>query len=280
MSSTAANGAMAQPAAEAPRSALGLRVASALVLAPAVAVLAYWGGWPFAAMVAACGALMGREWDRLTGGQGGAVGAAQIAVPAAAALAAMPWGIEGATTAALGGALLLAALGRSRGVWPPLGAVWLGLPCGALVWLRADPATGLSSVLWVLAAVWAADTLAYVFGRAIGGPKLAPRVSPKKTWAGLLGAVVGGGLVGLLGSALTGLASAATAVVAGSMAGALGQAGDLAESAVKRHFGVKDSGALIPGHGGILDRVDALMFVAVAAAAAALANGGVLLPWR
>lgn len=280
MSSIAANGVMAQRAAEAPRSSVGLRVASALVLAPAAAALAYLGGWPFAALVAVGGALMGLEWDRMTGGRGGATGVAQAATPVAATLGAMFWGMAGAAVATLCGALLLAALGRSRGFWPPLGALWLAPPCGALVWLRSAPETGLACVLWVLLTVWAADTLAYVFGRLIGGPKLAPRISPKKTWAGLLGAVVGAGLVGLLGSMLTGLAPAPAATVAGGVAGAIGQAGDLAESAVKRRFGVKDSGTLIPGHGGVLDRVDALMFVTVAAAGAALVNGGALLPWR
>jgi phosphatidate cytidylyltransferase len=281
MSFTGATGDMAQPAAEAKRSGLGLRVASALVLAPVVAGLTVLGGWPFALLVAAAGVLMGLEWDRLTGGPGtGAVAWLQAAAPAAAALAAMLWAFEGAAIVVLLAALALAAIGRSRGFWPPLGALWLALPCGALVWLRNAPDAGLAAVLWVLLLVWSADTLAYVFGRLIGGPKLAPRISPKKTWAGLAGAIVGASLVGAVGSALTGLAPMSAATAASGLAGAIGQAGDLAESAVKRRFGVKDSGTLIPGHGGILDRVDALLFATLAAAGLALANGGALLPWR
>ena len=280
MSFTGATGDMAKPAAEAKRSGLGLRVASALVLAPVVAGLTVLGGWPFALLLAAGGVLMGLEWDRMTGGRGvGPVSLVQAATPAAAALAAMIAGLQGAALAALIGAVALAFLGRGRGVWPPLGALWLALPCGALVWLRNAPEAGLAAVLWVLLLVWSADTLAYVFGRLIGGPKLAPRISPKKTWAGFAGAVVGASLVGAAGSALTGLAPMPAATAASGLAGALSQAGDLAESAVKRRFGVKDSGALIPGHGGILDRVDALLFAALAAAGLALANCGALLPW-
>ena len=281
MSFTAATGDMAQPAAEPKRGGLGLRVASAAVLAPAVAGLTVLGGWPFALLVAVAGVLMGLEWDRMTGGRGvGAVTVIQAGAPAAAVLAAMVYGLHGVALVTLLAALLVVAAGRSRGVWPPLGSLWLALPCGALVWLRNAPEAGLAAVLWVLLLVWSADTLAYVFGRLIGGPKLAPRISPKKTWAGFVGAVVGASLVGAAGSALTGLAPIPAATAASGLAGALSQAGDLAESAVKRRFGVKDSGALIPGHGGVLDRVDALLFATLAAAALALANGGALLPWR
>jgi len=272
---------MAQAAAEPARSALVLRIASAVVLAPAAVGLTVWGGWPFALLAAGAGVLMGLEWDRLTGGRGsGAVAALQAAAPAAAAFAAMASGLVAAALATIVAAALLGALARGRRLWAALGALWLALPCGALVWLRGEAEAGLATVLWLLLLVWAADTLAYVFGRWIGGPKLAPRISPKKTWAGLGGAMAGAALVGAAGSAATGLVAAPAAIVVSGLAGALGQVGDLAESAVKRRFGAKDSGTIIPGHGGVLDRVDALLFVALAAAGLALLNGGALLPWR
>src|SRR5690606_30475363 len=136
------------------------------------------------------------EWDRLTGGSGrDAVALVQAAAAAAAALAAMAWGLQGVAIVVALAALALAAVGRSRGHWPPLSALWLAAPCGALVWLRTASETGLEAVLWVFLLVWSADTLAYIFGRLIGGPKLAPRISPKKTWAGFVGAVVGASLV-------------------------------------------------------------------------------------
>ena len=281
MSITGATGGMAQPAAEAKIGGLGLRLASAAALAPLALGLTALGGWPFALLVAAVGVLMGLEWHRVTGGgELGALALLQAAAPAAAALAAMSGGLGGAAIVAGIAALVLAAAGRSRGVWPPLGALWLALPCGALVWLRSAPETGLAAVFWVLLLVWSADSFAYVFGRSIGGPKLAPRISPKKTWAGFVGAVVGASVVGAAASALTGLAPVPAATAASGFVGAFSQVGDLAESAVKRRFGVKDSGDIIPGHGGVLDRVDALLFATLAAAALALANGGALLPWR
>jgi phosphatidate cytidylyltransferase len=135
-----------------------------------------------------------------------------------------------------------------------------------------------------LALVWATDTAAYIAGRGIGGPRLAPRISPNKTWAGLAGGVVGAALVGLVASLLrdapadVGLPGEMWRLVA--LSGVLAlveQAGDLVESAVKRHFGVKDSGNLIPGHGGVLDRVDGLIAVSLAVAGlSALAGRSIL----
>jgi phosphatidate cytidylyltransferase len=113
--------------------------------------------------------------------------------------------------------------------------------------------------MWLLAVVWAADICAYFAGRVIGGPKLAPRISPKKTWAGLWGAVAGGAVVGLVVGYLAGSAGFLRLVVLGGLLAIVEQLGDLFESALKRHYGVKDSGRLIPGHGGVLDRVDGLV---------------------
>ena len=155
-------------------------------------------------------------------------------------------------------------LTRDKGpVWIAAGLVYVLLPCFALVWFRE--ATGWIATLWLMVAVWASDTGAYLFGRVIGGPKLWPAVSPNKTWAGLCGAAFGAALIGLIGSFVVPGADLRL-VLAGAGIGLVGQAGDLFESHVKRRAGAKDSGTLIPGHGGALDRLDSLLFVAPAAA--------------
>jgi phosphatidate cytidylyltransferase len=161
------------------------------------------------------------------------------------------------------------------------GLPYLGLAAVALPWLRADPAVGLRNTLFVLVVVWASDIGAYMVGRLVGGPKLAPMISPGKTWSGAVGGLV---------SAVLGSAVVANCVVAEFSAfhvigpaivlGVISQAGDLLESVLKRHFGVKDSGRIIPGHGGLLDRLDALLAVAPVAALLALTVGRGVVLWR
>lgn len=153
------------------------------------------------------------------------------------------------------------------------GALWIVLAAAALVWLRADPAAGRANVLLLLVAVWASDIGAYLVGRLAGGPRLAPRVSPGKTWSGAAG--------GLLAAAAAGAAAGGGhGALAGALLSVLAQAGDLAESAAKRRAGVKDSGALIPGHGGLLDRLDGLLAAAPAAALLAHSAGPGVVLWR
>lgn len=137
----------------------------------------------------------------------------------------------------------------------------------ALVWLRLE---SVWPVLFVVAVVVASDSTAYLTGRLFGGPKLAPRISPGKTWSGSLGGLVGAVLCGCLIAALSGQGGVATAAFWGAVLGVVAQAGDLAESAMKRALGVKDSGTLLPGHGGLLDRFDGLVVAAPAAALVSL----------
>lgn len=149
--------------------------------------------------------------------------------------------------------------------WMALGLVYVLVPCLALVWMREESGDPFL-VLVLFVCVWASDTGAYAFGRLIGGPKLAPRISPNKTWAGLCGAMLASAAVlvaALLGFAVHPLSLPMT-VLLGAAIGVIGQAGDLFESWVKRRFGAKDSGTLIPGHGGALDRLDSMLFVAPA----------------
>ncbi len=284
-----ANAAMAPAVpeqAEAPRqpaSALTKRIASAAVMLP-LALAAWWmGGAVFAMLAAFAAYFMLREWLRFPGEGPKSLHLTYFWMPLLLALGSMA---DGRADWALGllavFIVLLPVLQRQRPLWALAGAVYIGLPCLCLVWLRGHPGDGRLIVLWLLAVVWATDTGAYIFGRVIGGPKLIPVLSPNKTWAGLGGgmlcAAVTGGAIALLGSApghelpwlLLALFSALVAVVS--------LAGDFFESGVKRHFGVKDSGALIPGHGGALDRLDGLLFAAPFAALGMLLWGDKLWP--
>eukprot|EP01037_Dinobryon_pediforme_P002721 gene2719-2760_t len=147
----------------------------------------------------------------------------------------------------------------------------------ALIWMRADPQAGRANVLFIVLVVWASDIGAYLAGRLFGGPRLAPLVSPGKTWSGAAGGLLSAALVGVAAAALGSPgASGYAALHAATLAGALGiaaQIGDLLESALKRQFGVKDSGWLIPGHGGLLDRLDGMLMAAPLAAILILTLG-------
>jgi phosphatidate cytidylyltransferase len=149
----------------------------------------------------------------------------------------------------------------------------------ALLWLRHQPAVGRETILWVVACVWATDIGAYVVGRATGGAKLAPRISPGKTWAGLFGGMAWAAVASAAVGYAFNLGHSIELAVIGAILAVVGQCGDLLESAAKRRAGVKDSGTLIPGHGGVLDRIDGLVAVLAVVALARLVVG-VGWPWR
>lgn len=222
-----------------------LRFLSTLVLAP-LAIAAIWFGWPyFDAVVLLVGLTALYEWFRVSR-------------------------VAGPNTA-----------GSARFVWPVLGIVYIGVACFSLVLLRADPAQGLGLVLAFFVAIWATDIGAYLVGRTLGGPKLAPRISPNKTWSGAIGGSVCGVAFGVLVARMMDLSYGYGALVgSGVVISVVSQIGDLLESWWKRHFGVKDSGNLIPGHGGILDRIDGVLLASpVAVAGHWMAQGGGLL-WK
>lgn len=263
------SGATARPAGDAspsPRGVLRARAVSAAVLAPPVLAVV-WVGWPwFEAMVSCAAGILAREWWRLCGCRGASQAGILLAVAVVAPVIVAATGrFDLALAAAAAGAAVVVAVGRGD-VWSGAGALYIAIPCLAFVWLGADAATGRMTVLWLLAAVWAADVGAYGFGRVIGGPRLAPALSPNKTWAGFAGAVVCAAAASVAFAAVAGAGAGLTIVLTGAAIGAAAQAGDLVESAAKRHFGVKDTGGLIPGHGGLLDRVDGLMAASVVAA--------------
>lgn len=256
---------------------IGLRVASAVVLAPA-ACLATWAGgyWFFALLAGAC-ALLAMEWARMSApaawrATGGAVFLALLAAVATAHVQQLSLALVLLVFGAAAAALYARARGQ-EGLDAAYGVLYLGWPAVLVIWLRDGVGDqGLNWTIFVLAVTWAADIAAYLVGSQIGGPKLWPRFSPNKTWSGFVGGLVAGVVTGavIAGWLDMGPLTPAWGGVLG-LAGALAtMAGDLWESALKRRFGVKDAGNLIPGHGGLLDRVDGLMFAIVVIAAGRL----------
>lgn len=264
--------------AERPASGLLARSLSALALAPPVLAMVFMGGPFFVVLVGVGAGILAWEWRRLCGAAvlaGGAVGAALLLALLALAQGAPEMAVAGLAV----GAAVAAAIGTpERRWWLAFGVGYLGLPCLALTWLRGDPEFGMATVFWMLAVVWASDIGGYVFGRTLGGPKLAPAISPGKTWSGLAGAMIWAGAAGAVAALVLDKGVTALVVISGLL-GLVGQGGDLAESWIKRRFGVKDSGSLIPGHGGLLDRVDALLAVAVTLALVRMITGSGVLSW-
>jgi phosphatidate cytidylyltransferase len=247
-------------------SGLTLRILSALVLAP-LALAAVWLGAPFLpAVVALAGAGMGWEWARLSRVASPVAVVLVVAAPFLAACAiafdqdAAAWLV---VVLFVAGAML-AEPGLSGRLWTLTGTLWIALPCMALLWLERSAGRG--AIFFLLAVVWASDIGAYAFGRVIGGPKLAPKLSPNKTWAGSLGGLFCATLVGAAAATLLGQDTVLLLVAISFVVAVAAELGDLAESFAKRRFGVKDSGKLIPGHGGLLDRLDSLLAAAVALA--------------
>ena len=232
------------------------------------------GGWIFALFVGGMVALTALEWSRLSDARFGrdyarAGGAIVLGVGLAATFLAVlnrPGAAIGCVAVAALAAGLVARARGSAPLWTSVGIVLIGLPAVALVWLRSLPDIGLSALLWLLIVVWTTDTAAYVVGRRLRGPRLAPTISPQKTWSGLGGGLIGASLASVVMAWALGSERLAYAAGLGAGFAIMAQLGDLAESVLKRRAGVKDSGSLIPGHGGVLDRVDGLLLTAPALA--------------
>ena len=258
---------------------LGVRTLSAAVLIPAVLADVWAGGIWFHLFVALIGILMALEWVTIVH-RGSPV---QFALHAAGAMCGALLPLDVGLAGGLAAIAVIAVLSAVIAVfedgqgpaWRYLGVVYVSLPPVAFVILRDDPVHGVAAIVLVMLMVWAADTFAYFAGRLIGGPKLAPVISPRKTWAGLIGAMAGSALAAYLVSKMLGLQSALILVLIAAVLAIIEQAGDLFKSAMKRHYGVKDSGRLIPGHGGVIDRVDGLVAVAAAAAIIGALRAGV-----
>lgn len=256
-----------------PRKGGGLRarVLSSLVMMPAMLAAIWQGGVPFEALIVAMAAVLAWEWHGLLAPRARSLAAVAIAGVASCVAAAafdMRFALGLAALAVLVAALA-AASGRRGGELALLGfgPLYVGLPAVALLALRAD--FGFAATLWLFASVWATDIGAYAFGRTIGGPKLMPRVSPNKTWAGLLGGMLCAAAVGLVAAWVPELSATPwlALLLLGAGLAVVAQIGDLFESAIKRRQGAKDSSNLIPGHGGLLDRIDGVLAAAPAAVA-------------
>ena len=256
------------------------RVVSALSLLPVVLGLIYLGGWYFFGLLAVGAVLMLREWYALTHVETPATFTPYVvSILLAGFVTAMPQAFSAIviTIVVLGLAGIILSqsprkiadsAGGSAGIMnAAVGGAYVTIAIVSMAWLRAQDEHGLL-VIWLFFAVWAMDVGGYFAGKGIGGPKLAPVISPKKTWAGLFGGMVLAALVSLAISLLFDLGDPLLMPFAAAIVAVIAQMGDLYESAVKRALDQKDSGNLIPGHGGVLDRVDGLIFAAPAVAVA------------
>lgn len=237
-------------------------VVAVLLIAVAFAAL-YLGGFVFWALIAIGGLLMLAEWANLVGATSRQRLLAQYALTVPLTILSPLAAGPGFLALGLIGAALFFTGATSRNVRLAWGVAYVGLPVLALMVLRNEP-NGFLLTFWAMALVWACDSGAYFAGRAIGGPKLAPAISPNKTWAGFIGGVVAAGVFAAVLVIFFGLPIGLA--VATPLLAMFAQAGDLYESHLKRVAGVKDSGNLLPGHGGLLDRLDGLVAVAPAAA--------------
>ena len=256
---------------------LMLRVASAVVLAPAVLLCAYLGGWAFLALCAVAAGVVLWEWASLVARRGDPriLAAGWAAILAAALLI----GFDRPPNVALG-AIVLGAVAaaistatwagpsarRFAPAWDAGGVAYAAMILFGPALLRRDPEWGLTALLFLFATVWMTDIFAFFCGRALGGPPLWRSVSPNKTWSGAIGGLLGGVAAGVAVAYASGIGRLGIIGVMALACSVLAQAGDLFESAVKRRFGAKDASHLIPGHGGVMDRLDGFIFAALFAA--------------
>ena len=255
---------------------LALRIASAAVLAPLALVTAYSGGWPFVLFWSAAALAVLWEWMELVAGKAhrplfiscaGAVAAAGLLVWLDRPISALLMLGLGALAAAI-------FAPSARRLWVTLGIGYAGAMLLAPILLRHDAAYGFAVIVLLFAIVWTTDVCGYFAGRAFGGPKLMPVVSPKKTWSGAIAGTAGAMIVGLLVASLFGSFNTVAMLAITFVLSVLAQFGDLFESWVKRQFGAKDSSRLIPGHGGVMDRLDGFWAAAVAGCLIGLMRGG------
>jgi phosphatidate cytidylyltransferase len=266
----------AAPAATAEQGArnLLLRFAAALVLAPLAIAAAYAGGWLWGALVMLAAIGLYVEWLTIVDARTPRVMAVGI-VTLFGAAASLEIGQIGAACVVVAiGIVGAALLSPHRRGWAALGGCYAFVALIASIAVRFDPVWGFAALMFVLLIVWVTDIGGYFAGRGIGGPKLWPRVSPKKTWAGAIGGFAASVAVAA-GFAAFGLGKTGPILLLGALLSIASQFGDLFESAVKRRFGVKDSSHIIPGHGGLLDRLDGFVAAIMLAAIFGFLRGGV-----
>jgi phosphatidate cytidylyltransferase len=265
-----------------PAGNLQIRIVSAAALGAITLLLTWYGGLPFRALAALAGLLVYWEWQNITGYD--KYGLLELAAPGAVAAAMVlvilnfsNW--ESVIPAVFAALFSVAAcVRRNIPYWFPFGVPYAIVPVLAITSLRGDSESGLWAMMFLFSVVWATDIFAYFAGRAFGGPKLAPGISPNKTWSGALGGAAAGIFAGVAVAMWRGEANLAFYGLTAMAMTLAAQCGDLFESHVKRRFGVKDSGTIIPGHGGVMDRVDGLVAAAVMLYLICLGMGGGAFP--
>lgn len=261
------DGTLALPADESapPQSTqLWLRAVSAIGLAIVTFAAAWAGVLPFAALVLVVALLMSWEWSRVVRNEGVDIALVVHGLSVTVAVALAAFGLAALSVAVLliGTIIVLALEFGARPILSSAGVLYAGLPAVALLWLRGNEPFGFQAVLFIAVVVAATDTAAFIAGRLIGGPRLAPAISPNKTWSGFIGGIAAASAVAAFYAYI--IAAPVTALaITGLFMGIVAQIGDLAESALKRAFKIKDTSQLLPGHGGFMDRMDGLVPVAV-----------------
>lgn len=251
-----------------------MRVAVAAVLIPVAVAIAYAGGWLWATLVTLAAIGLYLEWLVITGfGTAARVAVPGVATLAIAGICLAAHRIDAALVVLAVGLVIVTAIAPERRNWAAAGFLYAAAAEIASVLLRLDPVKGFAALMFVLLIVWVTDSGGYFAGRGIGGPKLWPRVSPKKTWAGAVGGFAAS-LVVACGFAALNQGPIGPLLFVSAVLSVVSQLGDLFESAVKRRFGVKDSGHIIPGHGGLMDRLDGFVAAVVVAALLGLLRGG------
>ncbi len=251
------------------------RVAAAVVMGLVALVVAWTGGIVFVAFWWIAAAIVMWEWQRIVGGERllERVFLGALCLAGAALCALHNWAVPAVAMLVVAGAAVGFVAAPDRRIWAGTGALYGGALVVGLGLLEASPIYGLAAVLWLFAIVWGADVAAFFAGRAIGGPRLWPSVSPGKTWSGAIAGALAGAALGLVVGVIfaPGPVRIDRLFALGLATAVVSEFGDLFESAVKRRFGVKDSSRLIPGHGGLMDRLDSFIaastFAAIVAAA-------------
>jgi phosphatidate cytidylyltransferase len=256
---------------------IALRAASAAVLAPAAVAATWFGGVWFLALVLAASVVLSFEWGAMSAPRARRPVGVAVALAVMASVVSAYFGVMSVAFVVLVfGAAAAGLYARKQGqqaIDAAYGVLYLGWPSVLLIWLRdGESSVGLHWTALVFAVTWSADILAYLAGSTFGGPKLWPRYSPNKTWSGFVGGILAGAVAGAVLTAWfdMGRLTIFWGAILGLAAALATMAGDLWESALKRRFGVKDAGNTIPGHGGLLDRVDGMMFAVVVVAAGRL----------
>ena len=258
-------------------SELGLRVLSAAVVIPIVLWLTVLGGMWFQLLVLVLAALLAIELvNNVCVERIGLFRILTAVLFVGSGILGIYAGVVAGLVVGVAGAIIITVMSGLRNVKVVIfsaGIIFGNSAVVSLIALRSDMEFGLVAILWLFGVVWSADTMAYFSGRLIGGPKLAPKISPNKTWAGFLGGIAGAAFAGFVLTRLVEVGSDLALIGLSAGAAVVAQAGDLQESWAKRQLGVKDSGRLLPGHGGVWDRLDALIVVVIIAAVISIIRG-------